>query len=122
MPCHFVKKNRPFPVKMTICSPHALWYHRKKGIVFQKGGFIMKSIAGVLAVTLNLLILTLIWGFSARLHRCTCRHIHARGISVSAHSADCAGHWVYDCGACAHLSTGTVRLFPFQQQRKIIKS
>ena len=29
-----------------------------------RGGFIMKSIAGVLAVTLNLLILTLIWGFS----------------------------------------------------------
>lgn len=39
MPCHFVKKNRPFPVKITICSPHALWYHGKKGMVSEKGGF-----------------------------------------------------------------------------------
>lgn len=38
MPCHFVKKNRPFPVKITICSLCALWYHRKKGIVFYEKG------------------------------------------------------------------------------------
>ena len=70
MPCHFVKKNRPFPVKITICSLCALWYHRKKDIVFYEKGICMKSIAGVLAVTLNLLILTLIWGF-AYLHAYT---------------------------------------------------
>lgn len=43
----------------------ALMVSSKKGhCYFQKGGFFMKSIAGVLAVTLNLLTLTLIWGFS----------------------------------------------------------
>lgn len=43
---------------------------KKGALFFMKRGICMKSIAGVLAVTLNLLILTLIWGF-AYLHAYT---------------------------------------------------
>lgn len=45
------------PTRLMVSS-------KKWALFFKKGDLIMKSIAGVLAVTLNLLILTLIWGFS----------------------------------------------------------
>ena len=74
----------------------------------------MKSIAGVLAVTLNLLILTLIWGF-AYLHAYTDALVGSfmpeeyRYLPIPLMVVVIGS----DCGAWHHLSAGTGGIFPF---------
>ena len=111
--------NRPFPVKITICSLYVLWYHRKKGIVFYEKGDLYEKYCRRSGRHFEPTDTDTDLGIclSPRLHRRTFRLILSRGISVSAYSADCGNHCVYAHRAWHHLSEGTGSLFSLEQQR-----